>query len=178
MKTRWEAGITGAVIGVLCIFFVAGCTSMGTYLKWKQVDAAAMLKSEAGRQAYNTIRFETYGPKPQQLFGYFLYKDGIQVDTGTAGPVARIGKLTLAEVMDDYQNVEKANIYTFGSNLIVREIFRGNAVIGYTATDINIGVDIWDVTKEGGPTVLRLIYEDLRKERESAEHEREEGIGK
>ena len=40
--------------------------------------------------------------------------------------------------MADYSSVEKANMYSAGSNLIVREVFRGGAVVGYTANDINM----------------------------------------
>jgi hypothetical protein len=44
----------------------------------------------------------------------------------------------------------------------VREIFRRDAVVGYTASDINIDVSIWDITQGDGPPVLRLVYKDLR----------------
>jgi len=170
MKVRCDVGIVWVVIGILCLFLGAGCVPASSYLKWKQVDAAALMKSEAGKQAYHTIRFSTYGPKAQQLFGYILYKDGIVVDMGEGGiPMVKLDKKTLTEVMADYSSVEKANMYTAGSVLIVREISRGDTVVGYTAADINIGIDIWDVTKGGGPPLLRLIYEDLRQEQEDIE---------
>jgi hypothetical protein len=169
MKIRLEAGIAYMVIGIFCILLASGCAPMGSYLKWKQVDAGTLIKSEAGKQAYNTIRFETYGPKAQQLFGYILYKDGIDVDMGEGIPMTKLGKKTMSEVMADYSSVEKARMYTAGSTLIVREIFRGDAVVGYTAADINIDVSIWDITKGNGPPVLRLVYEDLRHEREDSE---------
>lgn len=169
MKIRLEARIAWTVVGILCIFLEAGCAPTSSYLKWKQVDTGALMKSEAGKQAYNTIRFETYGPKAQQLFGYILYKDGIEVDMGEGIPMTKLGKKTLAEVMADYSSVEKANMYSAGSVLIVREVFRGNTVVGYTAADINIDVSIWDITKGDGPPVLRLVYEDRRQEREDSE---------
>jgi hypothetical protein len=149
-------------MGILCILLAAGCATADSYLKWKQVDASALMKSEEGKQAYNIIRFETYGPKAQQLFGYFLYKDGIEVDMGGGIPMKKLGKKTLAEVMADYSSVEKANMYSAGSMLIVREVFRGDAVVGYTAADMNIDVSIWDITKGDGPPALRLVYKDLR----------------
>jgi len=152
----------GTFAGILCILLVAGCASTPQYLKWKQLDAGTLMKSEAGRQAYNTVRFETYGPKAQQLFAYFLYKDGIEVDMGSGIPMKKLGKKTLAEVIADYSGVEKANMYTVGSELLVREVFRGDSVVGYTATDINIDVSIWDLTKGDGPPVLRLVYKDVR----------------
>jgi hypothetical protein len=150
------------VVTVIAVMLVVGACASGNVLKWNQVDAATMMKGEAGKQAYNTIRFETYGPKAQQLFGYFLYKDGIEVDMEGGISMAKLGKKTLAEVTADYSSVEKANMYSAGSMLVVREVFRGGAVVGYTAADINIDVNIWDITKGDGPPVLRIVYKDLR----------------
>jgi hypothetical protein len=157
------SGKLAAVVAIAVMLVVGACAS-APILKWNQVDAGALMKSEAGKQAYNTIRFETYGPNAQQLFGYFLYKDGVEVDMGGGIPMARLGKKTLAEVMADYSSVVKANMYSAGSMLVVREVFRGGAVVGYTAADINIDVQIWDITKGDGPPVLRLVYKDLRAE--------------
>jgi hypothetical protein len=162
MKLRSRACMFGTFAGILCILFIVGCATADSYLKWKQVDAGAFMKSEAGKQAYNTVRFETYGPKTQQLFGYFLYKDGIEIDMGGGIPVTKLGKKTLAEVMADYSSVEKSNMYSAGSVLVVREMFRGDAIVGYTAADMNIDVSIWDMTKGDGPPVLRVVYKDLR----------------
>jgi hypothetical protein len=164
MKLRSSARIPGTLIGILCILIVAGCALTGTLLRWNQVDAGALMKSEAGKQAFNTLRFQTFGPNAQQLFGYFLYKDGIQVETGGGIPIARLGKKTLSEVMADHVSVQRANMFTVGSNLIVREIIRADAVVGYTASDINMDVRIWDLTKGDGPPVLRLEFRDLRRE--------------
>jgi hypothetical protein len=158
--------MVGAFIGILCIFLAAGCASTGSYLKWKQIGTADFLRSDPGRQAYNAIRFETFGPYAEQLFGYFLYKDGIEVVTGEGIPVTRMGRKTLEEIMSDYSWVRAARMETGGSSLILREVYRENAVVGYTASDINIDVQIWDITQDGGPTVLRLVYKDLRREAE------------
>jgi hypothetical protein len=167
MKNRLETILPWMLVSILCLFVTVGCAPTSSYLKWKQVDAGALMNSEAGKQAYDTIRFETYGPKAQQLFGYFLYKDGIEVDMGGGIPMKKLGKTTLAEVMADYSGAEKSNMYSAGSMLIVREVFRGDAVVGYTAADINIDVSVWDITKGDGPITLRLVYKDLRQERES-----------
>ncbi len=160
-KSNTASGKITAVM-VIAVMLVVGACASAPILKWNQVDAGALMKSDAGKQAYNTIRFSTYGPKAQQLFGYFLYKDGIEVDMGGGIPMTKLGKKTLTEVMADYSSVEKANMYSAGSMLIVREVFRGNAVVGYTAADMNIDVNIWDLTKDDGPPVLRLVYKDLR----------------
>jgi len=44
--------------------------------------------------------------------------------------------------------------------------------VGYTASDINIDVQIWDITQGDGPAVLRLVYQDRRKEGEPIEMRR------
>ena len=162
-KTSPSSGKLAAVAAIAVMLVVGACAS-GTILKWNQVNTAAMMKSDAGKQKLNTVRFETYGPDAEQLFGYFLYKDGIEVITGEGIPQKRLGKLTIGEVMDDYASVVKARQYSSGSNLIVREVFREGLVVGYTANDINMDVNIWDITTEkDAKVVLRLVYRDLRK---------------
>ena len=156
-------GTAGIGLIVVLTLAVAACAS-GTILKWNQVDAAALMNSERGGKKMNTIRFETFGPDAEQIFGYFLYKDGIEVITGGGIPQANLGKLTLREVMDDHARVIRAKQYLSGSNLIVREVLRGEYVVGFTASDINMEVNIWDITTEkDAKVVLRLVYRDLRK---------------
>jgi hypothetical protein len=165
MKTHSVKKTRAAIPGILLILLVAGCVASGGYLKWNQVDTASMMKSDAGKQKLNTVRFETYGPDAEQLFGYFLYKDGIEVLTGEGIPQKRLGKLTIGEVMDDYARAVKARQFSSGSNLIVREVLRDGLVVGYTASDLNMDVNIWDITKEkDAKVILRLVYRDLRKQ--------------
>jgi len=165
MKKPYGNKLRAALSGILLVLLVSGCImTPGVYLKWSQVDTAAMMKSSAGAQKLNTVRFETYGPDAEQLFGYFLYKDGIEVVTGEGIPQKRLGKLTIGEVMEDYAMAVRARQFTSGSNLVVREIFRGDQVVGYTANDMNIDVSIWDITTDkDAKVVLRLVYRDLRK---------------
>jgi len=152
------------VVSVMAVMLVIGACASGNILKWNQVDTAAMMKSDAGMQKLNTVRFETFGPDAEQLFGYFLYKDGIEVITGGGIPQKRLGKLTMREVMDDHAGVVRERQFTSGSNLIVREVFREGLVVGYTANDINMDVNIWDITTDkDAKVVLRLVYRDLRK---------------
>ena len=162
-KTKPSSGKLAAVTVFAVILMVGACAS-GNILKWNQVDSAAMMRSDAGKQKLNTVRFETFGPDAEQLIGYFLYKDGIEVITGEGIPQKRLGKLTLREVMDDYARVVRERQFTSGSNLIVREVLRGDLVVGYTAHDINMDVMIWDITADkDAKVVLRLVYRDLRK---------------
>lgn len=153
----------GKAVIVVAVMALAACAS-GTVLKWNQVDAGALMKADAGRQAYNAIRFETFGPRAEQIFGYFLYKDGIEVVTGEGIPVTKLGRKTLAEVMADYDAVRKSKMYSGGSSLIVREVVRRDSVAGYTACDLNMDVQLWDITRDDGPAVLRLVYSDLRRD--------------
>ena len=165
MKKFHGYKLRAALPGILLVLLAAGCImTPGVYLKWSQVDTAAMMKSSAGTQKLNTVRFETYGPDAEQLFGYFLYKDGIEVITGEGIPQKRLGKLSIGEVMEDHARAVRARQFTSGSSLIVREIFRGDQVVGYTANDTNMDVGIWDITKDkDAKVVLRLVYRDLRK---------------
>lgn len=165
VKTRSGCAFALRMSIVLLILGVAACASSSAILKWNQVDRAALIKSEPGKAAYNTIRFRTFGhTNVQHLYGYFLYKDGYEVQPEAGIPVEKLGKMTLQEVLADYQKVLKANMYTGGSDLNVQEYLRRDAVVGYSASDINLEVNIWDVTKGDGPPVLRVVYKDLRLE--------------
>jgi hypothetical protein len=159
-------GTTGIVLIVVLALAVAACAS-GPMLKWNQVDAAALMSGPQGDQKMNAIRFATFGPRAEQIFGYFLYRDGIEVVTGEGIPLAKLGKKTLREVMVDYEEVKKSKMYTSGSNLLVREVLRGGSVVGYSASDLNMDVQLWDITKGDGPPVLRLVYKDLRRDYDS-----------
>jgi hypothetical protein len=161
--TRKRFVVTAAAMAIAAIAVIVACAT-GNILKWNQIDTAAFLGSDPGKQAYNVIRFETFGPKAEQLIGYFLYKDGIEVVTGEGIPVTRMGRKTLEEVTSDYYSLRASRMQTSGSSLILREVFRRDAVVGYTASDINIDVQIWDITQGDGPVVLRLVYQDRRRE--------------
>jgi hypothetical protein len=161
---RDKAPGIAAVVIVLAAALALGACATGTMLKVNEADSAALLDSDAGRQKFNTIRIQTYGPVAEQAFGYFLYRDGIEVVTGGGAHVVNMGKLTLVEVMADYDGVRKSEMYSTGSGLIVREILKGSSVAGYTAADESIDVGIWDITpagKENG-IVLQMVYDDTR----------------
>ena len=63
-----------AAVAVIAVMLAIGACALGTILKWNQVDAAATMKGDAGRVSFNAIRFETFGPVAEQVFGYFLYR--------------------------------------------------------------------------------------------------------
>lgn len=157
--SRWAA----AAMILAAALALAACAA-GNILKVNAVDVAALMRSDAGKQKFNVVRFQTYGPVAEQIFGYFLYRDGIEVVTGGGTAVVNMGRLTLAEVAADYNGVRKSMMYSSGSGLIVREFLRGDSVAGYTAADRSIDVGIWDITpvgKESG-AVFQLVYGDAR----------------
>jgi hypothetical protein len=151
-----------AAVAVIAVMLVVAACASGAILKWNQVDAGAVMRGDAGRQPYNAIRFETFGPTAEQLFGYFLYKDGVEVVAGEGIPLTKMGKKTLQEVMADYDQARKSRMYTSGSSLVVREVLRRDSVVGYTASDLNIDVQLWDITRGDEKPLLRLVYKDLR----------------
>lgn len=161
---RGKALGSAAVVIVLAVALALGSCATGTMLKWNEADTAALLKSDAGRQKFNAVRIQTYGPVAEQAFGYFLYRDGIEVVTGGGAYVVNLGKLTLVEVMADYDRVRKSKMFSTGSGLVVREILSGSSVAGYTAADDNLDVGIWDMTPAGKDqgTVLQMVYNDSR----------------
>jgi len=166
----------GKVSIVLAVAALAACAT-GTILRWNQVDAGALMQGDAGKQSYNVIRFETFGPRAEQIFGYVLYKDGIEVVTGGGIPVARLGRKTLQEVMADHEQQMRSRMFAGGSRLIVREFLRGGSVAALTASDLNMDVQLWDITQGDGPPVLRLVYRDLRREPDSPDPTRPQRRG-
>jgi len=146
---------------VLILFFLAGCAMMdgsasggnnATALELRQIDGSVI-----GRESLNAIRVETYGPNSQQLYGYFLYRDGLTVQV--TGPMTgkRIGRMSLKEVQADYQRVIKENMIHTG-NLVIQEAVHGKAVCGYTANMPMMNYTVWGTTDAlGGTTVLQLM---------------------
>jgi len=146
---------------VLILFFLAGCATTGgsasggngpTALELRQIDGAVL-----GRESLNVIRVSTYGPDSQQLYGYFLYRDGLTVQV--AGPMTgkTLGKMSLEEVQADYQRVVKENIIN-GGNLVIQEALHGKAVCGYTANMPMMIYTVWGTTDAmGGTSVLQLM---------------------
>jgi hypothetical protein len=147
----------------LGLFTVLCACAAGTILKWNQVDNAALMRGPAGNEKLNVIRVATFGPHAEQIFGYFLYRDGIEVITGGGASIERIGKRTPGEIHADYDRVVSRNMY-HPRVLVTREILRNGAVVGYTLTDIKMDVDLWDITPagQGATIVLRLDYKDRR----------------
>jgi hypothetical protein len=146
---------------VLILFFLAGCATTGgsasggnnaTALELRQIDGSVI-----GRESLNAIRIETHGPDSQQLYGYFLYRDGLTVQV--TGPMTgkTLDKMSLKEVQADYQRVIKENLIS-GGNLVIQEALHGKAVCGYTANMPMMNYAVWGTTDAlGGTSVLQLM---------------------
>ena len=102
---------------------------------------------------------QTFGPNGAQLYGYFLYADGVTVSVSGRITGTPIGKMSLADVQQDYQRVMKENMLTAGGNLILREVRRDGSVVAYTATMPSMNVTTWDMAPgTPGPAVLQVTF--------------------
>ncbi len=155
-KTRaWMA--TGALVASLVFLSLAGCATSGgsKNLGWQQVDPSAF-----GSRQFNTLGLQTYGPNVRALYGYVLYGDGVTVSVSGRITGTPIGKMTLADVQQDYQRVMHENMLTAGGNLILREVLREGSVVAYTATMPWMNVNIWDMAPDtpGPNAVLQVTF--------------------
>jgi hypothetical protein len=152
-----------AALVVATLILLAACAP-ARLLPWKPLDSASLEKADASGQKLNTIRFVTVGPVSEQVFGYFLYKDGFEVATGGGANIVNLGKLSISEVKADHEQIMHSRQYTGGSSLQIREILYDGATAGYTLADINFELNVWNLTPEGkrqGP-VLRAVFADRR----------------
>jgi hypothetical protein len=155
-KTRaWVA--VGALAAALMFLSLVGCATGGSSsqaLDWKQVDPSAF-----GSQKFNTIGLQTFGPNVRQLYGYILYPDGVTVSASGQITATPLGKMSLADVQQDYQRVMKENMLQAGGNLILRDVRRDGSVVVYTATMPWLNVTVWDMAPgTPGPAVLQVTF--------------------
>ena len=136
-----------------------GCATTGgagssVALQQKQVDGSAL-----GGQSLNVVRVETFGPTIQPLYGYFLYKEGITVNVTGRITGKNLGKMTLAEVQQDYQRLLRENML-YGGNLQIREVLLGGAVMGYSANMPALDYTVWNMTPDSpaGNAALQLTF--------------------
>jgi hypothetical protein len=158
-KKKTSAGVTaGALIAALVLISIAGCATSGSSSKtldWKQVDPSAF-----GSRQFNTMGLQTFGPNVRALYGYVLYGDGVTVSVSGRITGTPLGKMTLADVQQDYQRVMRENMITTGGNLILREVLRDGSVVAYTATMPWMNVTAWDMAPDtpGPNAVLQVTF--------------------
>jgi hypothetical protein len=164
-KQKTDRIIHAASVTILIVSTVLSLSVLAfaaSPLKAKQLPTDQTLKGSVGNEKFSTVRFETFGGQPdERVIGYFLYKDGVSVSFN--GPqLETIGKLSLNEVFADHDRVVKAKFYSRASKLIIREIIRENAVVGYAVSDLGMEISLWDLTKDPSNISLELRYKDLR----------------
>jgi hypothetical protein len=155
---RTKAWVTaGVLVAALVFLSLAGCATSGgsKSLNWKQVDPSVF-----GSRQFNTMGLQTYGANVRALYGYILYGDGVTVSVSGRITGTPIGKMTLADVQQDYQRVMRENMLTAGGELILREVLRDGSVVAYTATMPSLNVTIWDMAPDtpGPNAVLQVTF--------------------
>jgi hypothetical protein len=153
---------------VLIMFFLAGCATMSgpasggdnaTALELRQIDGSVF-----GSESFNTIRVEAYGPNSQQLYGYFLYRDGLTVQVTGPMTAKMLGKMSLKKVQADYQRVIKENKID-GGDLVIREAVHGKAVCGYALNMPLLNYTVQGTTDyAGGTTDLQLTLANAQEQ--------------
>jgi hypothetical protein len=157
---RGENSIAASVLAVaLLAFAVAGCV-VGKNVNWQTLDITRALSSDAGNQKWNTYRFETAGPYPYQRIAYVLFADDVTVDMWSV-PYADLGKKSLREVLEDHDAYLKSRMWT-GTVLGFKVYEREGKVIAYTANELEMEVDLWEMTASGSKVGLRMVYTDRR----------------
>ena len=132
---KTSAGATaGALIAALLLLSLAGCATTGSgsskTLMGSEVDPSAF-----GSRSSTRWRLQTYGPDVRQLYGYVLYPDGVTVSASGRIHRTPLGKMSLADVQQDYQRVMKENMLQAGGNLILREVLRNGSVRHFHRND-------------------------------------------
>jgi hypothetical protein len=154
-KIRLAAGV---LLVFLAAFALAGCAT-GKHLNWQLIDPGR-LASEAANQKWNTYRFETVGPYSYQRIAYVLFSDDVTVDMWGV-PYADLGKKSLREVLADHDAYLKSHMWT-GTMLTFHEFQRDGKVIAYTANELEMEVDLWEMAASGSKVDLRMVYIDRR----------------
>jgi len=158
-KRTWR-GI--AVILALGLVALSGCAQY-QYLKDNPVDPDRIAASDAANTKYNAIRFESFGPYMEQIYGYALYGDAEILTDG--GPVFKLGKMSMNEVLSDYEKTRLSTGWYKASPPIIREVYWNNQVFAYIVSDYMLDVGLWedlDASKEANKLMLRLYYKDRR----------------
>ncbi len=158
-ERKWTAA--GVLVVALSAFVLAGCFAKpGNHMNWQPVEITRTLASDAGNQKWNAYRFETVGPYPEQRIAYVLFNDDLTVDMWKA-PYVNLGKMSLRQVVDNHNAYLKEQMW-IGTPITFQEYRRGDKVIGYTANEFYMTVDLWEMAAAGPKVDVRVIYIDRR----------------
>jgi hypothetical protein len=177
LKKATRRGIT--VMLVLGFVMLSGCAQYAV-LKSNPVVPARAMESEAANKTYNALRFESFGPYMEQIYGYLLYGEGMDVVWDGTG-YFRLGKMNLKEAVADYEKNRLQKGWYAASPPIISEVFRDNKLIGYTLRDFMLDVNVWEdleASKEANKVILRIYYQDRRKLDTDGDNVRERNKGR
>jgi hypothetical protein len=162
LKKSMKIGIVAVL--VLGLLGLSGCATY-TFLQSKVVDPSNILASSIADKKFNVVRFVSFGPHMDQIYGYVLYDDDVDVRTKSA-PLAKLGKMSLKETLQDYDNTRLANNWYRASSPVIREVNRSGKLVALTASDNMLESNLWEDTEasvKANKTVLILSYRDLRR---------------
>ncbi len=152
-----------AVVAIGVILGLLGCENQ-VYLQSNVVDPTRIVAGSIAEKRLNVARFETFGPQPEQIYGYILYDDDAEVRT-TGAPLTKLGKMNLKEVLDDYERTRRAKGWYRASSPVIREVLRSGSLIALTASDDMLDVHLWEdkaLRGKENKVVIILTYDDRR----------------
>jgi hypothetical protein len=158
-----QGNVIIAAAAMLFILGLLGCENQ-VYLPSNVVDPARIAASSIADKKFNVVRFVTFGPQPEQIYGYVLYEDDSDVRT-TGAPLAKLGKMNLKEVLDDYDRTRRARGWHSASSPVIREVLRGGNLIALTASDDMLDVHLWEdkaLSNRENKVIIILTYDDRR----------------
>ncbi len=153
-----------AVILALVFVMLSGCAQYAI-LKSNPVHPAKIAGSDAANKTYNALRFESFGPYMEQIYGYLLYGEGMDVVWEGTG-YFRLEKMNLKEAISDYERTRLQKGWYAASPPIIDELFRDGKLVGYTLRDFMLDVSVWEdlqAGQEANKLILRVYYQDRRK---------------
>jgi hypothetical protein len=157
-QRKWKAA--GLLAAALSVFALAGCfAAVGNHMNWQPVDMAQILGGDPGSQKWNTYRFQTVGPYPEQRIAYVMFDDDINMDMWYV-PHFNLGKMDMREVLANHEAYLKECMWT-GTPIVFQEYRRNGKVIAYTANEFQMDVDLWQMAADQ-KIDIRMIYIDRR----------------
>ena len=144
------------------LLLISGCATTSVLLDTKLLSNTEVRSAEAAKQEFNALRIEPHGGKGNDLIGYVLYRDG--VDVRTDGDARSRGKLTLSGAIAEYERYLRLEYLSNQSRAFISEIVREGSAIGYTLIPEGMDIDLWEDISKKDPSKITLIlyFEDIR----------------
>jgi hypothetical protein len=158
-----QGNLVVAAAAIVVTLGFLGCEKE-VYLQSHVVDPAKIINSSIADRKFNVVRFETFGPQQEQIYGYVLYEDDADVRTNSA-PLVKHGKMNPREVLDDYEKTRRVKGWYRASSPVIREVLRGGSLVALTASDYMLDVHLWEDKAQGekeNKVIIILTYDDRR----------------